>query len=78
MLLIMRLDFGRLIVLWAVAVPYIANQRLSINLPGKCSVAVSCVAESSQNNRGLITNLHLSPRYFCTNAPPRLQRLNCL
>ncbi|KAK1237553.1 hypothetical protein MKX08_003178 [Trichoderma sp. CBMAI-0020] len=29
----MRLDFRRLIALWAVAIPYIANQRLSINLP---------------------------------------------
>lgn len=58
----MRLDFRRRVVLWAVAIPYIANQRLSINLPGKCSVAVSCGARSLQNNRGLATNIHLSPQ----------------
>lgn len=72
-LLIMRLDFRRLIALWAVAIPYIANQRLPINLSGKCSVAVSCGARPLQSNRALATNIRLStPRYFRPNAPPRL------
>ncbi|KAL7968514.1 hypothetical protein HDV63DRAFT_378875 [Trichoderma sp. SZMC 28014] len=57
----MRLDFRRLIALWAVAIPYIANQRLPINLSGKCSVAVSCGARSLQSNRALATNIRLSP-----------------